>query len=119
VIRPAILVDVTNQVFVYTTNYLALESQLRAWATNLQAQLLSNPAGDWYMTNAGLVNYLIPQIKFYRLNESCAPIVAFQSDWATNMLVGLHTNIFNEYSFAVTRPTRGRAATATRAVTMC
>lgn len=99
VIRPAILVDVTNQVFVYTTNYLALESQLRAWATNLQAQLLSNPSGDWYMTNAGLVNYLIPQIKFYRLNESCAPIVAFQSDWATNMLVGLHTNIFNEYSF--------------------
>ena len=25
--------------------------------------------------------------------------MAFQSDWATNVLVGLHTNTFNEYSF--------------------
>jgi hypothetical protein len=99
IIRPAILVDVTNQIFIYTTNYLALESQLLTWATNIQVQLLSNPAGDWYITNAGLVNYLIPQIRLYRLNESCAPIVAFQSDWATNVLVGLHTNTFNEYSF--------------------
>ena len=70
VLRPTILVDVTNQVFVYTTNYLALESQLYAWATNIQVQLLSNPAGDWYMTNAGLVNYLIPQIRFCLLYTS-------------------------------------------------
>jgi len=94
VIRPAILVDVTNQVFVYTTNYLALESPLRALGSNLQAQLLSNPAGDWYMTNAGpgpIISYL--RIKILRLNESCAPIVAFQSDWATTLLWAAHQHL--------------------------
>ncbi len=99
VLRPAILVDLTNQDFAYTPEYLALESQLYSWATNIQVQLLSDSSGPWYIPNASLVNYFTQQIKLYHLNETCAPLITIQTDWATNLTQGIHTNTFNEYSY--------------------
>ena len=99
VIRPTILVDLTNADFIYTPQYNALANQLYLWSSNVQAQLLSDSSGEWYIPNANLVNYFTGQIMQFGLNQSSAPLITLQTDWATNLIQGLHTNIYNEYSF--------------------
>jgi hypothetical protein len=103
VLRPAVLVDVSNavnQAFIYTPEYVQLEQELRNWATNVQIQLLSGPGTSCYIPNAGAINFLLDDLRLYRLNESCQPVVGLTTGWITNMVSEYTTNIYHEYSFA-------------------
>jgi len=97
--RPAIAVDTTAQAFIYTYEYKQLERELGDWADSVQTSLLANPGTPYYTPNLGAGSGYF-QIKVFKLNESCKPVVSVLQDVATNISLTVYTNEFRDYAFA-------------------